>query len=801
MVNQFFSWGKDTTADIDAREAQLVTLETHISNMKKELAEVKHEATRSLSEVEQRRAQAQKEEKALNALRKEVRERIALAERKEAHLRRLETHFAVSEKRFREEQVQAEKLRQEQVQLTNSVENLGRTLTERKAATQEAQKILLEARRETSNLAERREELKRIEASLSQLSVREKLLQQDVARKEKRVQDGAHLLESQQQETAQVKATFEQLTAQIEQAQSFLSQLHKDIPVGKRELARVLAQKTSLENQKLEQSLLAKKLADQEKFIGQKMREVERFTSQAAEIERKEQATSAMLEQKKQVLAQLRAANDQNVAASENFKNQEAKVKAATQQLLIAQQERGKRLLEQEKAFVEKNKMLEERAKQVSVAEQAFERKVNSMGLLRAEIETLERRKQEALAVLSEKKQVLNDLKRSTLEQQKTLSQLQSEETEARDAATKLVAAQHEFNKRLKLLEHKEQKFNAREKCIATREESSLTREAAVKEVTHLLMQDKQNLVKEIKSREDAFLALQKEWNERVELLQHEKDDLKHEKADVRKLIEADITELVSKEDELVTTISTLEADKKKLEEEEHALIVRVGEFEKAKVVFDKEKGTLEVLRKSIVDNERMVQKGLKLVETEKRKLEHDRDQIYRSRELKKVLPALEKKYGLLQKGVTKLQLTSVEKAMSLSKRKHMTEREHELEEHERRINIEERKLHARKQEVEDLEEHEQVAFHNYLSAQKIPEQQSERIAQTPRLSREPSSNIHSLIDEARENVEHGNIDDASRIISEAETLVEKVSDPEQRRQLRYDVRDVKASIKLATLL
>ena len=792
-------WGKAPTSDIDAREQQLAALEKHISSMKNDLAEVKREATRSLLEVEARRTQAQKEEAALNTLRKEVRERVELAERKETHLRKLEAQFAASEKRAHDEESRVEHLRQEQAKLSNELSTLEKTLTERKAAVQQAQKILSQSNREIDVLSARREEIKQLDASVEQLSYREKQLNQEVGRKEKRVQDGAQILASQQHELETAKVQVKQLTSQLGQAQSFLASLNKDIAANKRELSQLLAQKTTMNNQKTEQEQRSKVLAEQGKSITQKMREIERFRNQAAEIERKEKSTAAMLEEKKQILIQLRVAIDKNTQTLENLQNQEAKVKAATHSFLITQQERSRKMTEQEQALAQQEntisdqrKMLEERIKQVSIAEQAFERKVNSMSSMRSEVESLDRRKQEALTVLSEKKNVLDELRRSTSEQQKTLIQLKSEEKEAHEAAAKLLAGQREFNKRLKVLEQKEEQIMAKEKHLTGRENALANREVALTEATHLLTQDKEGVSLDIKAREEAFLSLQKDWNEHVEEFKREKDDLKTEKSDVRKLIESDILELKSKEDELVATVVSLETDKKKLEDEEHALISRIGEFEKAKATFDKERASLEAMRKNIADNERMVQKSLKFIETEKKKLEHERDQAFRARVLRKALPAMERKYELLQNEINKLQLNAVEKVMTLSKRKQMVAQEHDLDEKEHLVHLETKRLMARQREVEELEERKDVSFYRYLRDETTREKQG--------TMRESHADIRSMINEARENVEHGNIDDAVRIISEAEYLVDKVNDPEKKRLLHYDVRDVKASIKLATL-
>ncbi len=699
---------------------------------------------------ERRKAQIQKEKKELEELRKETDERIALANRKEKHLEKLEAQFAVKEKRFYEQEGRTKLLREEQEKLSGEITHLGSALSQKSATAEQVQRLLLNSQRELAAINAKRADLRKHEQFADVLGKKEKELAQEVARKEKRVQEGAKLIQSQQKELEQTKTRLAQLNRQIELASKIASGLKNQIPSEKRELEYLIRQKKHLERQKIEQEQRERILNEQEKTISQRIKELDRKRFNASEAHQKEQAIALLVEEKKRVLTELRKSISNNAQLLENLKNQEAKVRAATQSFLITQEEQRSKTIQQEKALAERRELAEEKISQLSHAEQAFDKKLRAMSPLRAEVESLERRKQEALAVLAEKKTVLDSVRKGILEQQKTLQQLKDEEEEARQAAAKLIKTQHNFNQRLNLVEQKEKTFSLKETELEKREKNIERKETVLQEATRLLAQDKDKLVENIKAREDAFLAVRNEWNERVEQLKREKEDLKNEKASVRKLIESDVAELRAKEDELLATVSELEADKKKLEEEERALIMKIKEFEKVRTLFEKEKASLQSLRQNIADNERLVQKSMKFVEIEKRKLEREQDQIYRAKEIKKMLPSLERRYTELQKGVRSFQTGAIEKAIAVTKRKAFNEKQVEHEKHTR------------------------------------PE--------------DPNLNIREKINRAKEHLARGELDDAVRLTAEAEYLAEKVKDSEQRRLLIYDVRDVKASIKLAML-
>jgi len=125
---------------------------------------------------------------------------------------------------------------------------------------------------------------------------------------------------------------------------------------------------------------------------------------------------------------------------------------------------------------------------------------------------------------------------------------------------------------------------------------------------------------------------------------------------------------------------------------------------------------------------------------------------------------------------------------------KQLKAREKELTMRETGMEIGVRRLLDREEEVQALEQRREKAFESYLR------EEVERVKEGKPAKQIVHPEIHSMIDETREKVMQGNLDDAVRMVVEVEYLIEKLKSADQRRLFMYDIRDLKASIKLASL-
>jgi chromosome segregation ATPase len=487
-----------------------------------------------------------------------------------------------------------------------------------------------------------------------------------------------------------------------------------------------------------------------------------------------------------QSTAQVREMNNLKKQIEDELAQRKKDIQAAKRELL-EMENAVKGILMSKDEMQKKTAVLAQREHQLAEQESRIDQKKKELESKRLNLENAERTKQEVSALMEEKKHVLGELKTAVGQNGQLLKEIHEREQKARKAEHDALIAQRESDKKLKMLDSKE-------KDVTRKEATWTDHEKALKEAIQLLAKDKKDFVDEVNARKAEFLLLSQEWEKKFKDLQEEKRALQVEKTDVRKLVETDVLGLKEKEDELVETIAMLERDKDKLEFEERALLKRVGELERAKAALEKEQKSLGAREKRIIDGERIVQKGMKYIEAEKRKVEHEKDAAYRARELRKVLPKMEHRYEELRRAIAKLEARAMETGARPAMSRVLREREKELEMKEKGIHVEVGRLMEREREVEELEARKEKAFSTYLR------EEVERVQQGKPGREIVNPEIHAMIDDAREKVMQGRLDDAVRLVAEAEYLAEKVQNSEQRRMLMYDIRDLKASIKLASL-
>ena len=103
--------------------------------------------------------------------------------------------------------------------------------------------------------------------------------------------------------------------------------------------------------------------------------------------------------------------------------------------------------------------------------------------------------------------------------------------------------------------------------------------------------------------------------------------------------------------------------------------------------------------------------------------------------------------------------------------------------------------LEERERELSDLRSMKEDAFEDYLKAEL---RAAEKIAPVKHI---PFPEIHKKLDQARKGIVSGDIDASIRRIAEAEVLMNKFKlNKEEKKQFDYDLRYIKASIKLAEL-
>ena len=278
-------------------------------------------------------------------------------------------------------------------------------------------------------------------------------------------------------------------------------------------------------------------------------------------------------------------------------------------------------------------------------------------------------------------------------------------------------------------------------------------------------------------------------------LLSQQVDELRYEKKKLKSVVDKDIDLLKDKEKEVIHAVDALERDKDRLENDERSAVSKVRELIKQQKLFDFKLDKFKEAEKHLLAREKIAARTMSFIESENKKIAMQKFKISRIKELKTNLPVLEKKYFDLQDEVKKLTVEALSKARRLSKVGKVRKFEGELSDKERAIHREYDMLEAQKHDLEKLRDMKQEAFRGYL------EKEIASIEEGPYSSQVSRPEVHMKISEARDLLNNGRIDDAIRRVAEIEVWMKRVKLlPEEKKNIDYDLKDLKTSIKLASL-
>ena len=165
-------------------------------------------------------------------------------------------------------------------------------------------------------------------------------------------------------------------------------------------------------------------------------------------------------------------------------------------------------------------------------------------------------------------------------------------------------------------------------------------------------------------------------------------------------------------------------------------------------------------------------------------------------KELKESLPALEKRYFKLQKGIRSEEARLIEDVRETRPiRKRLAAKEREIRARERGLMKGVEIIEEREKELEGMRAMKEDAFEDYLRAE------LKTVGRITPPKREKYPEIRTKLDQARKGILSGDIDTAIRRVAEAEVLMNKFKlSAEEKKPYSYDLRYIKASIKLAEL-
>jgi chromosome segregation ATPase len=402
------------------------------------------------------------------------------------------------------------------------------------------------------------------------------------------------------------------------------------------------------------------------------------------------------------------------------------------------------------------------REKAVSIKEDnliALEKAVSSK---QAEVVDLDTAKQNAMAVLAEKRKVFEEIKKGLERRRKDIAELHESTKISHEAERKALSASREAEQGVKEFEKKQNQFSKQDLVLASKINE-------LREAEEILKRERVDFEKQVHEHKSTMMTAESEWKDKISALEHYRNDISAQGRQVEGILKSDLGVLKSKEKEVIDIVSGIEEDKKRLEGDERAIIKQVSALEKERERVDKSKAKHDKAYDKLVTQERVMKETAKYIEKEKQNLERENMKINKAKELKKVLPSLEKRFRMLTGELKKLEPQFIKKTIAAERK--------EFKQQEKQLSL----------EREDFED---SSFRDYIHREIT-------VKEPVRESRE---DIHAIVREAKQCIDRGDVDTASRMADEINSLVGKIADKDEKRMLEYELRDLKTSIKLAQL-
>ncbi len=533
------------------------------------------------------------------------------------------------------------------------------------------------------------------------------------------------------------------LAALQSEAQQRLKEFKKEESTFRAREARILAAEQEIQGN---QALVEEKrrlLAEKEEALLQREDVIEARKQHAEQLEDSIKHATVPFEHRSKRLAALIETQEQKLAQLHQERTRSEHELTERTRTLNRLEARTRELTAAGKALERTHALLGKKAEGITAKEQDIRKREKQLQRYRNTEEESKRIIQQALQTqaeaqraVGEKKRYVEDVRNMIAENNQKLEQLRATERH-------IAEMQHQVEDQHKDATEKLQEIDRKEKNVLKREMDWLDHQNAFKETLEDLRKTKDEIETTVAERKAELANLQQEWDVKAASLRDERDFLSTQKTDLQRLVKADLAALKEKEQEILSSVKAFEQDQLKLDKEENAVLGRVKQLEK-------EQKIVQQLRMSIADRESRV------VEQEKtaKKILAAADQV---KQLRKELPALRREAAQLTREITRLEQMGARRgAVRIAPARAVTRRE-----------------------------------------ERIAHERPARISTKPQAT--AKDELQEMIESARNNVQSGNVTEALKILTDLEQAARKLNE-EDRRQLAYEIRDIKTSIKLAML-
>ncbi|MFQ5620519.1 MAG: hypothetical protein ACE5FT_01605 [Candidatus Nanoarchaeia archaeon] len=412
----------------------------------------------------------------------------------------------------------------------------------------------------------------------------------------------------------------------------------------------------------------------------------------------------------------------------------------------------------------------------ISQRESLIEIKEKDLANYSKEMKLLEKEKEEIFALRDE---VEDDIRKLTA-QDKVLTK--KEKTLDKDYSERSRLLKIAYNTKEKELEKKQKELLGREKLLAQDKLKWHKREDEIKEAIDYMKKEKEIIDEDSQLSRRQYEAIVTEYGKKKVIIDKNIQFIKDESKRLKKLQIQDMKLLKEKEKQVGKKIKELQKERKMLDQTESKAgkkVLKIRSKEKELALREK-----EVQRKSLeLLNERKYLEALK------------RD-IDRYDQIKKEIPQLARKHKELQNTVGKIQAELIGISVDAIQEKEAADKkEKKLKQKEERLMQAQKKLIKREKFLVKEEGRFVVEAQPALKAalempQPLPMPSEDECTE---------KGMKGVLEDARIALESSDIEQAIRLLAMAEVLLDKMTEEEQRTVV-YDIRELKTSIKLASL-
>lgn len=375
-----------------------------------------------------------------------------------------------------------------------------------------------------------------------------------------------------------------------------------------------------------------------------------------------------------------------------------------------------------------------------------------------------------------EAERAVNDNKRAAEEARKLIAENTRALSELRDSERRIDVMQEELQGREKEINAKLAEIDRKEKNVLAREMAWVDHQNALKSTIDELENVKRGMDEDVAARKGELAVLRQEWDSALAALRDEKDFLSSQKTEINQLVKADIAALKDKEQELLGMIKGFNNDQSRLDKEERAILARIRLLEKDQRVLNSTKVGLVEREQKLVAQEKTAKTIIAAAA--------------KAKSLASELPKMRREAGVLKKQVAKLERAAVKFGASRAAV------------HAARVTRTLQRMRTPEVELEPaaVEAREAPALDVAPEMETAPAHEARSAGRHKgRATATGHDELHSMIENARSAVQSGNVQSALAILDDLESAARRLSE-EDRRQLSYEIKDLRTSIKLAML-